>query len=216
MAEYVIFRRRRCCVCVAEWIPWFEKVLIKRGVIVRNVDIAQLTGGAPASGGTHTRGGAMDFWAIVKKWWMFLIVARQMGADASWLRLAWQGPWSKHYHCVLRGCPHNGPARYQITEVDNNQDGLRGSRKDDGPRPLSKRTWKQGIEWAKKELGQQTPEDDMPTPEEFWKADVVVAPRGTEATWEVQSILNLLAKESLKQTELLEKLVAAQNADPTP
>lgn len=153
MAEYVIFRRRRACVCVAEWIPIFEKVLIQEGVIKRNVDIAQLTGNASASGGTHSRGGAMDFWTTVKSWWKFLVIARQMGADASWRRLRSQGPWSEHFHCVLRGCPHNGPARYQLTEVDNNQDGLRGSRKDDGPRPLSKRTYKEGIAWAKKKLG---------------------------------------------------------------
>jgi hypothetical protein len=210
MAEYVIFRRRRACVCVAEWIPWFEKVLIKREVIYKNVDIAQLTGNAGASGGTHRQGGAMDFWANVRKWWVFLVVARQMGADASWLRLAWQGPWTKHYHCVLRGCRHNSPARYQLTEVDNNQDGLRGSRKDDGPRPLSKRTWREGIEWAKKELGAETLEDDMPSAREFWKEDIVPAPRGNEDTWEVASILHLLAKETLKQTELLEQLVANQ------
>lgn len=165
MAEYVIFRRRRACVCLAEWIPVFEKVLIKDKVINKNVDIAQLTGNAGASAGTHSKGGAADFWDLVKSIWRFLVIARQMGADATWHRTPKQGFNPPHFHLVLRGCPHNSPARYQITEVDNNQNGLVGSARDDGPRPLSKRTWREGLAWAKKYLGSGGPIDD-------WKAEI--------------------------------------------
>jgi hypothetical protein len=181
MAEYVIFRRRRACVCVAEWIPWFEKVLIMEGVIKRNVDIAQLTGNAGPSGGTHRQGGAMDFWTLVKSWWKFLVIARQMGADASWRRTPGQGPWDFHFHCVLRGCRHNSPCRYQINEVDNNQDGLRGSRRDDGPRPLSKRTWREGIAWAKQKLGEDKPIADWKPEVQTYK--VVTTTTGYEIMW---------------------------------
>lgn len=181
MAEYVIFRRRRACVCVAEWIPLFEKVLIQEGVIKKNVDIAQLTGNASASGGTHRQGGVMDFWDLVKSIWKFLIIARQMGADASWHRSSKQGPWTPHFHCVLRGCRHNAPGRGQIYSVDNNGNGLTSGGRDNGPRPLSKRTYKEGIEWAKKKLGEDKPIEDYKSETQTYR--VVNATQGFEIMW---------------------------------
>lgn len=208
----VIFRGRRACPCLAEWLPYYERMLLKAGVIKKNIDVAQLIGGASASAGTHTRGGAYDIWQRSSK---AIEIAREMGA-AAWAR---GRPFAPHQHGVLRGCPHNGPARYQVVALDKyDGNGLgaggRGGR-DNGPAKHSDRDWRDGIAWAKAQLN-ETPEDDMPTPEEFWTADVVVAPAGDESTWQVQSILSVLARESLKQTELLEQLIKAQGGDADP
>lgn len=162
--DYVVmFRGRRACPCLVEWLPVFEAELLRRGVIKRNIDIAQLIGGAAASAGTHSRGGAFDIW---QRDLTTIKVARQMGADATWKRTPAQG-FSYHAHGVLRGCPHNAPARYQIGAVDAGYNGLgRGGRggKDDGPRPLSGRTWKEGIAWAKAQ-GKPAPKPPVITPE---------------------------------------------------
>ena len=155
--DYAVdFRGRPACPCLAEWLPVYEAELIRRGVVKQSIDIAQLIGGAEASANTHSKGGAFDIWQHddVTVW-----VARQMGADATWARTTGSFANSRHAHGVLTGCPHNGPARYQIDAVRHGYNGLgsggRGA-PDDGPRPLSDRTWRQGIEWAK---AQQ--EDDM-------------------------------------------------------
>lgn len=149
----VWFRGKPTCPCVKEWLPWLERLYRLRGVIKKSIDIAQLTGAASASGGTHRGGGAFDLWQSSD---LAVEIARQMGADASWRRTRDQG-FPLHLHGVLRGCPHNLPARYQINAVDNWGNGLgkngMGGR-DDGPRPLSKRTWEQGILWAKIQIRQ--------------------------------------------------------------
>ena len=143
------FRGFPCCTCLAEWLPVYEKALLRAGVIKKSIDIYQLTGGAPESGGTHSKGGAFD---IAQGSDLAISIARKMGADATWRRHTWQGFSIDHTHGVLSGCAHNSPARYQISAVDDGYNGLgangRGG-KDDGPRPLSKRTWVQGIAWAK-------------------------------------------------------------------
>ena len=135
-------------------------MLLARGVIRESIDIAQLIGGAQASGGTHTAGGAFDVWQhdpVTQE------IGREMGA-ATWNRVAphWSG--SKHSHGVLNGCPHNWPARYQIDALADGYSGLgkggRGSR-DYGPGPRQLRTWREGIAWANKQL-----EDDMPLTDE--------------------------------------------------
>lgn len=144
----VMFRGRRACTCLAAWLPVYEAELLRRGVIKHSIDIYQLVGGAAASAGTHATGGAFDIAQTSRE---AIAVARQMGADATWHRTPGQG-FTSHTHGVLRGCPHNNPARYQIDAVDAGYNGLgRGGRggKDDGPRPLSKRTWREGIAWAK-------------------------------------------------------------------
>lgn len=146
------FRGFPACTCLAEWLPVFEQELLRRGVIKSNIDIYQLIGGAVASGGTHAAGGAFD---VAQGDATTIKVARQMGADATWRRkYNWDGRGGMaHTHGVLRGCPHNGPARYQITStnygVDHGHNGLANGAKDDGPRPLSGRTWQEGIKWAK-------------------------------------------------------------------
>jgi hypothetical protein len=149
----VKFRGFWACPCLAKWLPAYEKELLRRGVIKSNIDIYQLIGGATASAGTHTKGGAFD---IAQISWEAIYVARQMGADATWHRpYNWDNRGGmSHTHGVLRGCDHNYPARYQITAVDDGYNGLghlgRGG-KDTGPRPLSHRTWRQGIAWAEKQ-----------------------------------------------------------------
>ena len=143
------FRGKKCCSCLAKWLPAYEAELLRRGLIRVSLDVYQLTGKAKASAGTHAGGGAFDLGQFSDAQ---IAVARQMGADATWHRRKAQGFDVDHAHGVLRGCPHNGPARYQIAAVDLGYNGLgtagRGGR-DDGPRPLSKRTWQQGIAWAK-------------------------------------------------------------------
>lgn len=145
------FRGEPACACLIAWLPEYEKALLRAGVIRKNIDIYQLIGGAAASGGTHSRGGAFD---IAQTQAEAIKIARQMGADATWHRRKnWDGRGGMaHTHGVLRGCPHNTPARYQIAAVDAGYNGLGylgRAKKDDGPRPLSKRTWQQGIAWVK-------------------------------------------------------------------
>lgn len=157
-SSYVVwFRGRPACPCLAEWLPVFEAELLRRGVIKQSIDIAQLIGGAAASGGTHATGGAFDIWQHDET---TISVARQMGA-AAWARTAAQG-FDPHTHGVLRGCPHNGPAAYQIAALDKGFNGLGSggmSAKDDGPRPVPLRTWDQGIEWALQQEDEMKPED---------------------------------------------------------
>lgn len=142
------FRGKPACSCLLKWLPVYEAELKRRGVIKYNLDVYQLIGGASASAGTHSGGGAFDLGQTQP---VAIAVARAMGADATWVRRKSQGFDDDHLHGVLRGCPHNGPARYQIAAVDAGFNGLgaggRGGR-DDGPARY-RRTWKQGIAWAK-------------------------------------------------------------------
>lgn len=140
------FRGKPCCPCLAAWLPAYEAELLRRKVIARSIDIYQLNGNAPASAGTH-KGGAFD---IAQTSTTALLVAREMGAPATWRRTKAQG-FTLHTHGVLRGCPHNAAARYQINAVDAGYNGLgRGGRggHDDGPKVTTRRTWQQGIAWA--------------------------------------------------------------------
>jgi hypothetical protein len=157
---YGLFRGHVACDCLIAWIPAYERMLRHEGILgpLQRISIFQLTGGNPSSGGTHTRGGTGDIVDLPGE--RDLVIMRQMGADAGWLRpFNWDGNGGiKHVHFVLRGCPHNSPSRYQIDAVDAGFNGLgsggRGG-SDTGPRPLSKRTWREGVEWA------QQQEDDM-------------------------------------------------------
>lgn len=153
----VQFRGFWACDCQVEWIPAYEHELQRRGLLApgQQLHLYQLIGFYSGSGNTHSTGGATDFIDLigVEELW----VARQMGADATWTRPPnWDGKGGmKHNHSVLTGCPHNEACRYQIDEVRAGGDGLLGNAPDPGPRPLSGRTWQQGIEWARQQ------EDDM-------------------------------------------------------
>ena len=150
LSYQVMFRGRPACPCLAKWLPVYEAELLRRGVIKRTIDIYQLIGGAAASAGTHTKGGAYDVAQVTTE---AIKVAREMGA-ATWHRPAgWDGPGSiEHQHGVLNGCPHNTPARYQISAYLAGYNGLghlgHGA-PDNGPRVLPLRTWQDGIAWAK-------------------------------------------------------------------
>lgn len=147
-------RKWTCCTCVKAWLYWYERLLKAKGLIKSNIDVWQLTGGATASAGTHSQGGAIDLLYQTTdahiKW------AREMGAWASWRRTTAQGFSKVHSHIVLTGCPHNSPARYQISAVRAGYNGLgtngRGG-PDTHPDPSVDRTYLQGIEYAKKALG---------------------------------------------------------------
>lgn len=144
------FRGFPACECLIEWLPAYERELQRRGVLEGQLRIFQLIGDFSGSGGTHAGGGAFDITDIFESgadvW-----VARQMGADATWARTRAQG-FTPHIHGVLRGCPHlTLAARNQIVAVENNGDGLDGDAPDDGPRPLSGRTFREGIAWAQQQ-----------------------------------------------------------------
>lgn len=150
--DYVVdFRDKPACPCLAQWLPAYELELQRRGVLTGKLRIYQLIGTASASGGTHSKGGSFDISDLVGEEDVW--VARQMGADATWARTEAQG-FTPHLHGVLRGCPHNLPARYQIAAVDAGYNGLGRNghgATDDGPRPLSGRTWQEGVEWARRQ-----------------------------------------------------------------
>ena len=222
----VIFRGRRACECLAEWLPVFEKELLRRGVIKRNIDIAQLIGGASQSAGTHSKGGAFDIW---QRDLTTIKVARQMGADATWKRTPAQG-FSYHTHGVLRGCPHNTPARYQIGAVDAGYNGLgRGGRggRDDGPRPLSGRSWREGIAWAKAQ-GNDEPDDPMEEIMGWYKDKAEFEAAIAKAVWDYKIPSSVpgpnegkefeaeshLRATNQKVYEIVDKLDAGGDADP--
>jgi hypothetical protein len=153
----VMFRGKPACTCLAAWLPAYERELIARGILPKSgaLTIYQLIGGAAASAGTHSTGGAFDLLDLPGG--EDVAIARQMGADATWLRPKnWDGKnGMAHIHGVLTGCPHNGPARYQIDAVVRGYNGLgRGgaAAPDDGPLPLSHRTWQQGLAWRREQI----------------------------------------------------------------
>jgi hypothetical protein len=85
------------------------------------------------------------------------MLAREMGAWATWPRsnMPIGSNPNLHTHGVLAGCPHNYPARYQLTAVRAGYDGLgptgRQGRDPLGP-PKTYRTWSQGKAWADAEI----------------------------------------------------------------
>ena len=159
---YTTFRGWSCCDCTARWLPVFEAMAQHRGIITGPVWLLQLRGSNPASAGTHSGGGAIDFGYYSGDLARDLVeLAREMGADATWYR-PWEG--NHHVHGVLRGCPLNGGARYQIDAVDDGFNGLGENGRDgldDGPRPLFYRTFEQGIQWAEGQLDMPLSDDDV-------------------------------------------------------
>lgn len=158
--EYVVYYDGHpACPCQVKWLPELERQAQRAGLIKGALPVSQLIGGDPRSGGTHLKGGATDFYplAAITNVPAFIRLCRDMGADATWRRpYNWDGANGvEHAHAVLTGCPHNGPAAYQIDAVRADQNGLANHGKDDGPRPLSGRTWREGIAWARAQ------EDDM-------------------------------------------------------
>jgi hypothetical protein len=137
---------------MAAWLPVAEQLGLSRGLIKHNLDIIQLTGDAPASKGTHRRGGAFDLQQRSDAW---VEIFRQMGAPASWRRDTGVFASNQHLHGVLNGCPHNQPVAYQLEAQRKGKNGLNPSGRDPSPSPTPRRTWQQGIVWAQRQLGVQ-------------------------------------------------------------
>lgn len=139
------------CNCLREWLPVFRRLCILKGY--GDIRVWQCTGGADASAGTHTRGGACDWGGIdFRK----IMLAREMGMQATWGR-NWSG--NVHTHGVLADCPHNDPAEYQIAAVRLRRDGLgwRGLQGPDPyPAPSQWRSWSDGLERGKSEIKRLT------------------------------------------------------------
>ena len=153
---------------MVEWLPWYEKWLISKGVIKRNVDIYQLIGSAPASAGYHKSGASADIYQKSPT----AIRGSRNGGAAGFARgndraVKSSDGMMDHQHLSLKGCPHlTAGAKGQITELERGGDGLVGSRRDNGPRDGVKwplRTYKEGIAWFKSELGEKP---DAPKPAE--------------------------------------------------
>ena len=145
------------CTCMAQWLPVAEELGLSRRLIKHNLDIVQLTGDAPASAGTHCRGGAFDVKQRTDDW---VEIFREMGAPASWRRDTGKFVRNQHLHGVLNGCPHNQPVRYQLEAQRRGKNGLNPSSRDPSPSPRTRRTWKEGIVWARHQLGQQAQREE--------------------------------------------------------
>lgn len=154
----VMFRGKPACICQAEFLPVFEKEAQALGIIDGPLPLSQIIGGAKASSGAHTTGGADDTYPLtrINDLDAYVRLSRDMGADATWERPEnWDGVGGvAHVHRCLTGCPHLAPvAANQVSAVRAGFNGLghlgRGG-PDTGPRPLSGRTWQQGVAWAKK------------------------------------------------------------------
>lgn len=145
-----------CCDCVNTFLTLAQRLAIKKGMIKQGLDVWQLTGSAAASAGTHTQGGAFDLLLQTSDAWVKFF--RDLGATATWRRTTAQGFAKVHLHGVLNGCPHNSPARYQVTEQKSGPpagggDGLTGTKPDYHPDPNPYRTWTQGVQEMKRLLG---------------------------------------------------------------
>lgn len=203
LPAYVVdFRGFPACPCLATWLPAYEAELQRRGLLVGPLRIYQLIGGNPKSGGTHLDGGAFDLLDLPgdEEVW----VARQMGADATWTRpFNWDGKDGiAHDHGVLTGCPHNGPAAYQITAVRAGFNGLghlgQGAR-DTGPRPLSGRTWQQGIDWAEEQ--DMSPEQEDRIVARLVKALLDEATVDKDKSVTVRQAINQTRRDAAKAAE---------------
>lgn len=94
-------------------------------------------GGVAASGGTHDGGGVIDVEPTDGDWEGAVAALRKIGF-AAWIRNLpgyGQAGDGAHIHAVLIGDEQLSPnAQLQVQSYLNNDDGLEGSRPDDGPR----------------------------------------------------------------------------------
>ena len=104
--------------------------------------------GAPASGGTHLGGGAVDIRTrqLTKTQRIALVRALKDAGFAAWFRPDTPGVWGQHIHALAIGDQQLAPgARAQVIAFDNGRDGLRGNRPDNTYRPQPRRRFS----WAK-------------------------------------------------------------------
>ena len=179
--------QRVACTHLAEWLVAYDALQVARGR--GHVTYYQTMGGADASAGTHNCGSAWDMA------WMgdaAIMDAREMGA-AQWHRIPGRNGWpssgTDHGHGLIR-CGDNGCNDYQYAAWLNGWNGLGLGGQGAGdplPKPVSLRTWQQGIIWAHAEIarlaGTTTTEDDMPifmrtTDTSIWLLKPGAPPRG--------------------------------------
>lgn len=184
MSELVYFtdihgHRWPCTPVQKLWLTEFQAEAIRRtkaglkGYIRYGLDIFQVVGGAPRSGGTHLVDPDSDEACCIdfaNTSFEMIRLARDMGADATWKRpYNWDGrKGMAHGHINLRGLA-NRYANYQYNSrksgVDYGKNGLANGGKDTGPKPLSKRTYKEGIDWAKRQGLPVPPPSPEPIPD---------------------------------------------------
>lgn len=152
---------RVACVHLAEWLQVYDALQVARGR--GHVTYYQTMGGADASAGTHLCGSA---WDMAYTGDAPIMDAREMGA-ADWPRLhslGWPANLGEHVHGLI-SCGDNACNAYQYTAywLGYNGLGLNGVGAGDPlPKPKTRRTWREGIDWAKAEIARiTTTEDDM-------------------------------------------------------
>ena len=179
-------RKFTACYCLAQWLTAAQNLGIARGLIHVGLDIVQLTGGAAASGGTHTQGGVFDVRQYSDPW---LRLLREMGS-AFWPRDTAEWVGNFHGHGVI-DCAHNDPAAYQFTAYWRGYSGLGqaktgtyagmwgyGSKDPDPWRPSVRRTWREGIAWAEAQTKAATkpaPQPAAPAPVPVPEEDELMA-----------------------------------------
>ena len=145
--------KRQACADMAEWLVWLERLQVARGRCLV-LKLYQAQGSGPYSGDTHDCGSAVD---TVDYGDAYVLDVREMGGDG-WARRAVWG-WTKgdHVHIVLP-CGHNACNQFQIDAYNAGYNGLGNgyAGRDPHTRPAVKRTWRQGIEWAKAEIARIT------------------------------------------------------------
>lgn len=116
-------------------------------------------GGVAASGGTHDGGGVVDLSVPDGDWEGAVTALRKIGF-AAWVRNVpgyGQAGSGAHIHAVLIGNEQLSPqAQTQVNSYLNNDDGLVGSRADDGPRDYvnNRFTWGDAQQLEQKKLRQ--------------------------------------------------------------
>lgn len=116
-------------------------------------------GGVAASGGTHDGGGVVDLSVPDGNWEGAVTALRKIGF-AAWVRNVpgyGQAGSGAHIHAVLIGNEQLSPqAQTQVNSYLNNDDGLVGSRADDGPRDYvnNRFTWGDAQQLEQKKLRQ--------------------------------------------------------------
>ena len=62
------FRGKKCCSCLAKWLPAYEAELLRRGLIRVSLDVYQLTGRAKASApaGASSHSSCSEAWSSVR------------------------------------------------------------------------------------------------------------------------------------------------------
>lgn len=146
------------CGCVARWWPLVEAMCAARGWPVPEVTQGSYQPVTPFSAATHTGGGVIDVMTGGDYADLDGLVEDMGGV--CYVRTPADG-FVLHAHVIVTGCPHlHTTAQAQIAAWMDGLNGLANKRPDRDPtRPAVLRTWREGVEWARRQL--QRIEDDM-------------------------------------------------------